>query len=183
MARWQLLGGAKRGRCCCFDGGVLHLFQGCEGLGVEERALQEIERAGVQRVEGGSKVAAVNCRDDVRSNGREGFDVVPVVDVAALLFQAVIGVERAESGLDEFGQGYEAELVGGLASVEEHAEVCGRELADLKRVFLFDVVGDEPVIFFAAEVVEVSPDVEGLLLEEAIVLCGEGAFFVGGRQS
>ena len=121
-----------------FDGGVLHLFQGCgEGFGVEERALEEIERAGAQCVEGGGEVAAVDCGDDVGQDGAEGFDVVPVVDVAALFFEAVVGVEGAECGLGELGQGEKAELVGGLAGVEEHAEVCwGEFLADLKSVLV-----------------------------------------------
>ena len=49
-------------------------------------------------------------------------------------------------------------------------------------VSLFDVVGDEPVVLLAAEVKEVAPDVQGLLLEEDGVRGGERAFFFLGRS-
>ncbi len=98
--------------------------------------------------------------------------------MAALFFEAFVGVERAEGGLGEVGEGEETELDGGLAGVEEHAEVGGGELADLDEVFFFDVIGDEPVIFFVAELLEVAPDLEGLLMKKERVLSGERAFFV-----
>ncbi len=160
----------------CEGLGFQHLFDGGEGLFTEQGSLQEVECAGVQRVEGGSEVAAIDRRDGERGDGFEGFDVVPVVDVAALLFELVVGGQGSEGGLGELGQGEEAELVRGLPGVEKHAEVGGGELADLVQALLFDVVGDEPVIFFVAEVEEVAPDVESLLLQESSVGCGERAF-------
>ncbi|MEI9981163.1 MAG: hypothetical protein WDN23_19575 [Edaphobacter sp.] len=98
-----------------------------------------------------------------------------------LLFEAVVGVEGAERGAGEVREGEETELDGGLAGVEEHAEVSRGELTDLDEVLFFDVVGDEPVVFLVAELLEVTPDLEGLLMEEERVLPGERAFFLSWR--
>ena len=76
----------------------------------------------------------------------------------------------------------EAELVRGLAGVEEHAEICRGQLPDLKHVLFFYVVGNEPVILLVAELVEVSPDVERLLQQKESVCCGERAFFLARRR-
>ena len=109
-----------------FFGFDQHLLQAGEDFGFQQRAFQQVECASVEGIERGREVAAIDGGDCEWRDRPQGFDVVPVVDVAALFFEAIVGVQGAERGLGELRKREKAELVRGLTGVEEHAEIGGR---------------------------------------------------------
>src|SRR5271170_3709573 len=99
-----------------------------------------------------------------------------------LLFEAIVCVEGAEGGGRKLGKCEEAEFVGSLAGVEEHAKICRGHFPNLNGVLLLNIVGNEPVVFFVAKLMEVPPDVEGLLLQEEPIFCGKRTFLLARRR-
>src|ERR1700757_978802 len=88
-----------------------------KAVATQHRPFQQIERAGMQRIEGSGKIAAVNRRNRERRDGLECLDIVPVVDMPALLLQLLIGCERPERCTRKFGQREEAEFACCLSRV------------------------------------------------------------------
>src|SRR6185437_538232 len=118
----------RRSFVCLFAAAAEHLIEGCKVAGIKDGTLQQIESAHMQGVKRSCEVAAVDRRDDERSNRLKGLDVVPVEDVAAMFFQLVIGIQRPQGLSGEFPKSDEAEFIGRLPCVQEKAKVCWREL-------------------------------------------------------
>src|SRR5277367_4892237 len=145
---------------------LLQRMRAREGLCAEQRTLPQIERAGMQRVERSREVAAIHSGDSQRSNRVQGFNVVPVVDMAAIFLQPVVCVECSERRLRKFRKSHKPQLMCGLPRIQQHSQVRWRQLPYLVRVLLLDVVRNKPVILLSAKIAKISPGVERLLFEK-----------------
>ena len=81
----------------------------------------------------------------------------------------------------EFRGGEEAKFAGGLARVEEQAEVGGRDAGGFEEAVFLDIVGDEVVVARAAEFVEEAPDAQGVFAQEEVVFAVELLTWLAGR--
>ena len=104
-------------------------------LAGEERLLEGRERTGMQRVERGDEVSAIDSGDKrLGLERRAGVGVVPVVEMAAELLQPLDGRETLFGELDEFGRGEKAKLAGRLAGIEEQTDVGGRNARGFEAI-------------------------------------------------
>src|SRR3984885_13857639 len=124
-------------------------------------------------IERGSKITAINRRDCKGRNRTQALDVIPVIDMATMLLQTFIRRQCPQRGLREFSQRQKTQLVSSLTRIEEHAEIRGRQLAHLERIFLLHIVRDQPVILRSAELRKVTPYLECLTLQKNPFFCLE----------
>ncbi len=99
--------------------------------------------------------------------------VVPVVDVAAILLQLVVGLEAALGQGNKFGNGEIAEGVRSLPGIEQQAKVGGRNARRLKQTLFLDIIRDQVVVARPSKLVEVAPGAQCQLAQERILFCCE----------
>ena len=156
-------------------------FKAVEEARFEQRAFQQRDRSGLQGVERGDEVAAV---DGGHGNGQERLQSVrrvPVVKVAAVERQLCHGRVTAMHEVSELRRGQETEFAGSLARVEEQTEISGGNAGGFEEAFFLDVVGDEVVVARAAELMKEAPDPEGIFAQEEVVFVMQLLAWLAGR--
>jgi hypothetical protein len=103
-------------------------------LSSEQRLAKKSESAGTKRIKRSDKITAVDRRNEGRIAERlERLRVVPVVQMAPVLFEPRNCSQAAIGKSDKLGRGQESELAGSLAGIQQQAELVGETRAASKR--------------------------------------------------
>ncbi len=89
--------------------------------------------------------------------------------MATLLFEPFVCIEGSQGRFDKLIRSQKSKLTCRLSRIQQHSQVGWRELSHLKRILLFDVVGNQPVVLRTAKLCKVSPDEERLASRELSV--------------
>src|ERR1700678_3849066 len=124
--------------------------------GTQQRLAQHAAATTAQGIERGRQVSAVDRGNGYWTDRDKRTRVVPVVDVAAILFQLVVGFETALSQGNKFGDGEITEGVRSLPGIEQEANVGGRDARCLKETVFLDIIRDQVVVARTPKLVEVT---------------------------
>src|SRR3954453_19513009 len=103
-----------------------------EELAREDRFFKQRERARMQRIERGDKIAAIDRGDEgIGFERRAGSRVVPVIEMTAKFLQARDSGKAFLGEIEKFGHGKKAQFASCLTGVSEKADIGGRNARSL----------------------------------------------------